>query len=69
MDTAMIRGRKRTHYIGMLEEYSQSHGRRKRGRTSTVNGTQAFQNGYFQGLIPFPPSIPVDGQIPLNIPT
>lgn len=37
MDTEMIRGRKRAHYVGMLEEYGQSHRRGKRGRTSTVS--------------------------------
>jgi hypothetical protein len=37
MDTEMIDGRKCAHYIGTLEEHGQSHGRRKRGRTSTVS--------------------------------
>jgi hypothetical protein len=37
MDIEMIRGRKRACYIGMLDEYGQSHGRGKRGRTSAVS--------------------------------
>lgn len=61
MYTEMIRGRKCAHYIGMLEEYEQGHGRGK--DFYCVSRTQAFQNGHFQGLIPFPPSIPVDGQM------